>query len=134
MTVVEASRDFNGLERFLPMFIEKAASRMSELAARRRTARRDAALNPERVARAEQAGVAVPHAFELWIGHLGWLDRISTGVAFSLDDLTMEEARGLALLRQEREKFWRTHSACPHCQSVNARNASFCGGCGTDFR
>ncbi|MBI2815454.1 MAG: zinc ribbon domain-containing protein [Acidobacteria bacterium] len=133
MHFIEASRDLAALSRFIPAFIESATRQAeSPLAARRRALRQQAAINPVRL---DFIGNGrIPHAFELWISHLGWLDRIAAGVQFTLDDLTAEEARGLALFRYEREKFWASHSSCPHCQSVNARGASFCGGCGTEFK
>ncbi len=135
MQVLEAGRDISSLERFIPLFIEAAATRAeSGLAARRQALRRMAAVSPQRTDSVPCSLFPVPYAFELWIGHLGWLDRVAAGVQFTLDDLTAEEARGLALLRQEREKFWQAHSACAQCQSVNARGASFCGTCGAEFR
>jgi hypothetical protein len=134
MHIIEASRDLTALERYLPLFIEKAATEVSALAARRRVLRRSAAVNPERVDRIVPDAPRIPHAFELWIGHLGWLERLSHGVRFTLDDLTTEEARGLALLRQERERFWQAHSSCPVCNSVNPRSATFCGGCGQEWK
>jgi len=130
---IEASRDLETLAKVLPLYIEQAASQSaSALAARRKALRRQATVNPERQERLE-AAPEVPHAFELWIGHLGFLDQLSGGVQFTLDDLTPEEARGLALLRRAREKFWQEHISCPVCQSVNLRNSSFCGGCGKEF-
>lgn len=134
MFPIEASRDLTSLERYLPVFIEQAASQSeSRLAARRAALRKSAALNPARFDSIPCSLFPVPYAFELWIAHLGWLERLSGGVAFSLDDLTVEEARGLALFRSEREKFWHAHASCPHCRSVNLRGATFCGGCGADF-
>ena len=133
MIIIEASRDLSSLERYLPVFIEQAAGQMSGLDSRRRALRRAAAVNPGRIEQLGSSGARIPHAFELWIAHLGWLERLSGGVAFSLDDLTAEEARGLALFRSERERFWQAHSSCAHCRSVNLRGATFCGGCGADF-
>lgn len=137
MQVVEASRDLVALERFIPAFIESAATQAhSGLAVRRAALRKAAAVNPARFASPDSRipNAGFPHAFELWIAHLGWLDRIAAAVHFTLDDLTAEEARGLALFRHEREKFWSSHSSCPQCQSVNVRSASFCGGCGAEFK
>ena len=146
MQIVEASRDIATLEKMVPLYIESAATQAeSSLAARRKALRKVAAVSPGRleavpcsVLRPQSPldGVAlfpVPYALELWIAHLGWLDRLAAGVQFNLDDLTAEEARGLALLRQEREKFWQAHRSCPQCQSVNVRGASFCGTCGAEF-
>ena len=134
MQIVEASRDLSALERYLPLFIGHAASRAEcDMALRRQVFRRAAAVNPERIERGSRMEAVIPYAFELWISHLGWLDQLGEGVGFTLDDLRPEEAHGLGMLRRSREKFWNQHSACPQCQSVNLRAASFCGGCGTQF-
>ena len=134
MNIIEASRDLNALERYIPEFVQRAASQAeSGLAARRRKQRLAVAVNPERIEKLQTEEGGIPYAFELWIGHLGWLDQISAGVQFTLGDLRPEEAHGLALLRRARDKFWQDHSACPICNSVNLRAASFCGGCGKDF-
>ena len=132
MNVIEASRDLKALERLCPLYIEQATSQAeSDWVARRNLLRRSAAIDPARLERTDPAPV-IPYAFRLWIDHLGWLDSI--GINFTLDDLTPEEATGLALLRRAREKFWRDHSSCPQCQSINLRAASFCGGCGAQFQ
>jgi hypothetical protein len=142
MNVVEASRDLKALERYIPAFVQRAASQAdSGLAARRRRQRLEAAVNPGRIENLSRPGLGgledggdVPYAFELWIGHLGWLDQMSAGVQFTLGDLRPEEAHGLALLRRARNKFWQEHSSCPMCHSVNLRSSSFCGGCGQEFK
>jgi hypothetical protein len=134
MQIVEASRDLSALGRYLPLFIGQAASQAeSGLAARRIALRRAAAINPARLESLKKPSASIPYAFELWIAHLGWLDQVGASIDFTLDDLRPEEADGLALLRHARERFWREHSACPQCQSVNIRAANFCGGCGTQF-
>ena len=134
MQIVEAARDLSALERYLPLFIGQAASQAeSDRALRRRAFRRAAAIDPKRLERRTPEGAAIPYAFELWISHLGWLDQVGEGVGFTLDDLRPEEAQGLAILRRARELFWRQHSACPQCRSVNLSSASFCGGCGVQF-
>src|SRR3990172_8954138 len=103
MTLIEASRDLKALEGYLPRFIEFAATHAeSGLAARRRTQRLAVATDPERLERLNSPDIGIPYAFELWIGHLGWLDHVSAGVAFSPADLTPEEAQGLAILRKAR--------------------------------
>jgi hypothetical protein len=130
MKVMDASRDLASIERFLPLFIERAALQSSEIAANRERKRKESSMNPARV----QHGSLIPHAFELWFGHLGRLDRMNAAVTMTLDDLTMEEARGLAIFRQARQQFWQSHTACPQCNSVNPRHSSFCSGCGADFR
>lgn len=133
MRILEAGRDISALEHYLPLFIEQAAMQAeSSLAARRRSLRRAAAISAARLD-SIPCSFRVPYAFELWIAHLGWLDRLAAGVQLTLDDLTTEEARGLALLRQEREKFWQAHCCCPQCQSVNVSGASFCGTCGVEL-
>ncbi len=135
MPIIEASRDLTSLERFLPLYIESAtAAAESGLASRRKALRKSAALNPDRFASVPCSLFPIPYAFALWIGHLGWLERLSGGVRFSLDDLTLEEARGLSLLRQERERFWQSHASCPVCNSVNLRTATFCGSCGKEWK
>ena len=135
MNVIEASRDLGSLERYIPQFVERAASQAeSGLAARRRRQRLAAAVNPERIEKLQSTEAAIPYAFELWIGHLGWLDQISAGVQFTLGDLRPEEAHGLAILRRARDRFWQEHSSCPVCNSVNLRTASFCCGCGKEFK
>ncbi len=137
--IVDASRDIAALENYLPIFIDNAATRAeSGLAARRKALRMQAAVNRERLERTEPdrafGGRAIPHAFELWIGHLGRLDQLATGVRFTLDDLTAEEAHGLALFRRARDRFWNEHRSCALCSSINLASAAFCGGCGAQFR
>jgi hypothetical protein len=128
---VEAPRAFTEIERFLPIFIESSArAAESTLAARRREMRRAAAVNPARIEAPFGDAPGIPFAFELWIIHLGELDRLAGGVAFTLDDLTPEEARGLALLRRAREHFWAEHQKCPGCNSLMSKSQSFCGTCG----
>lgn len=139
MQVIEAARDFDSLQRYLPAFIETAATMAeSALAARRRELRQAAAVNPSRERERAVKQGTIPHAFELWILHLGELDALSTAAGLTLDDLTAEEARGLAMLRRARQRFWEAHTCCPRCGSVNPRYATFCGGCGeqqaSDFR
>ena len=133
MPLIEAPRDYEALEGYLSQFVEYAATLAeSALAARRRELRRAAAINPERLEAASQPLLpAIPRAFEMWILHLSELDSLSSAVTFSPDDLTVEEARGLAMLRRARQKFSETHASCPRCGTVNPRHASFCGGCGT---
>ncbi len=132
MQAIEAGRDFVDLERYLPEFIEQAASQAeSALQARRREQRRAAAVDPERIESAiRNPQSAIPRCFEMWILHLGELDLLASAAALTLDDLTAEEARGLAMLRRARDKFWEEHSRCSKCGAVNPRYASFCGGCG----
>ena len=132
MQLIEAGRDYETLERYLSQFVEYAATLAeSALVARRRELRRAAAVNPERLEAMSQSLLpAIPRAFEMWILHLSELDSLSSAVAFTLDDLTVEESRGLAMLRCARHKFWESHASCPHCGTVNPRHASFCGGCG----
>ena len=134
--LIEASRDFAALERLMPLYIERAASQAeSGLAARRKAQRVATAVNPERIrAITEMVGPEIPFGIELWIGHLGHLDQASGAVQFSMNDLSADECRGLALLRRVREKYWSEHASCSVCQSVNLRSASFCGGCGKEFK
>lgn len=130
MNIIEATRDFQSLERYLPEFIEMcAASAESAWTARRRELRSLAAINPERL-EAPRFALRIPHCFALWILHLGELDTLSVAAAFTLDDLTAEEARGLAMLRRARAKFWDEHARCAKCNAVNPRYASCCAGCG----
>ena len=133
MQFVEAGRDYTALEGHLAQFVEYAATLAeSALATRRRELRQAAAINPRRLETASQAWLpAIPRAFEMWILYLSELDSLSAAVAFTLDDLTVEEARGLAMLRRARQKFWEANANCPRCGTVNPRHASFCGGCGT---
>ena len=135
MSIIEASRDLAALERLIPLYIEQAATQAEgSLAARKRALRIATAVNPERFETVPGSLSSVTYCFQLWIGHLGWLDQISAGVQFALGDLRPEEAHGLALLRRARDKFWQEHSSCPACDSVNLRIASFCGGCGKEFQ
>ena len=135
MPLIEPSRHPATLQRYLPLFIEQAAAHAeSSLAARRRVLRQAAAINPDRVSSVPCSLFPVPYAFELWIAHLGWLDRTASTVHFTLDDLTAEESRGLAMLRAERDKFWQAHSTCPSCHSINPRTATFCSACATEFK
>jgi mono/diheme cytochrome c family protein len=117
----------------MPLYIEQSAGQAeSQLVSQRRALRQAAAINPQRLA---GPGVpAVPYAIELWMAHLAWLDRLAAAVQFTLDDLTAEEARGLAALRQEREKFRSAHASCAQCHSINLRDAAFCGGCGAELK
>lgn len=131
MRLIDPSRDVATLEKALPVFIARAASRAeSDMQRRRAELRRAVALNPERLDRLE-AGPAIPYAVELWIGHLAFLDLLAGVVALGPADLTAEEARGLAMFRAQREKFWSDHTRCPQCNAVNRRGAAICaGGCG----
>lgn len=132
MELVEVSRDLNGLAKLLPEYLEYAALRAAPDFARRRAAIREKiAANPERLRQLYPAH-SVPLGYEMWIGHLSWLDAVSDAAGWTASDLTADEAEGLALFRRAREKFWAEHSQCPACRSVNARGAKFCGGCGKE--
>lgn len=130
MQAVEAGRDYAALERFVPQFIERSAQNAESVLQRRRQELR--AANPSRETDGAVAH-GIPYAFELWIAHLGLLDQLSGAATFTLADLTAEEARGLAILRRARDKYWAEHSKCHKCGGVNRSGASFCGGCAEKF-
>ena len=133
MQVIQASRDLGALAKALPGFIEYAATAAeSDMVRNRRKIRKATAVNPERFER-DAAGPEIGLAFEMWIGHLAWLDHVSHAVEWRAGDLDSDEAEGLALYRGAREKFWSEHMSCSVCQSVNLRDSKFCGGCGKDF-
>ena len=120
---VEAPRDYAAIERLLPLFIERYATSSSALAARRQELRQSAIVN-------RQSSIPqVPFAYELWFLHLGELDQLAGAVKLSLDELTPEEARGLAMFRRAREKFWEEHQKCAVCGAVRRRD-SWCSTCG----
>ncbi len=132
MRLMEAPRDVQMLGRVLPAYIEYAANAADSALNRRNEIRRQIAMNPERLERMNPLP-EIPFAFEIWIGHLSWLDLISDGVQLGPDFLEPEEVEGLALYRRARERFWAEHSCCPVCNSVNLRTAKFCAGCGKSF-
>ena len=68
----------------------------------------------------------LPDGYFTWIVYLIWLERILevTQVA-----LLAVEVEGLALLKQEREKFQASHPACPHCGMPNTKHELRCREC-----
>ena len=126
----EAARDYAAIERLLPQFIERHASAASGLAARRLELRQQAT-GRRPVDHTDQRSVTtVPFAYELWFLHLGELDQLAGAVTLSLDELTPEEARGLAMFRRAREKFCEEHQRCAVCSAVRRRSDSWCSTCG----
>lgn len=132
MEAILGSRDLAALNDALPVFIDYAA-RSASRAQMRDSRMLEGAINIERLKASEVPAARIPHAIEVWIGHLAWLDHVSSAVPWGPGDLDSDEAEGLALFRRAREKFWAEHSSCPSCQSMNLRAAKFCGGCGKDF-
>lgn len=58
----------------------------------------------------------LPPAVGPWIAHLASIEeKAEAGCMFRLTDLTEEEWRGRALLKQARERLSRRYKACPGC-------------------
>jgi len=56
----------------------------------------------------ESAAPHIEFSVRGWIGHILWLDRLKEcGCRFLLDDLTLDEWRGLEVLNDERNKYER---------------------------
>lgn len=76
---------------------------------------------------------AVPFAFAAWIDYLFFLDAlVEARLALRPSEIFPEERRGLELLRQAREAFWRRHELCPGCGALITRGGT-CALCALEF-
>lgn len=68
----------------------------------------------------------IPFAFAAWIDHLFFLDALLDPALGGMHatELFPEERRGLELLRQAREEFWRRHELCPGCGALLIRGGT----------
>lgn len=68
----------------------------------------------------------IPFAFAAWIDHLFFLDALLDPALGGMHatELLPEERRGLELLRQAREEFWRRHELCPGCGALLVRGGT----------
>lgn len=113
MNLLLVSEDYEGLAASVPLYIERAVEQAS----------------PRRRRRAPPAN-EIPHGHLIWLQHLCELDELLGVAAFQP---TLAEAKGIALLRGARDKFWSEHQR-HSCGAVNHRHALFCSGCGKTFK
>jgi hypothetical protein len=81
----------------------------------------------------EGSAAQVPEAIRIWLEHPFRLDRSVRSLQFRPQDLRVEEAMGLAILREQRERFKATHFRCK-CGAVLPNTAGWCSACGEGFK
>jgi len=133
MNAFAASSDFAGLERY-------AYRLLCETTVQRRngnsTARRAAALDPQRLERADEKTPPVPLAYQLWLSYLLWLEEALRALGAEPRDVSGVELAGLQALGRARTRFLESHQVCPHCEHINPRGAtaSRCRRCSGELR
>lgn len=76
---------------------------------------------------------AVPLAYAAWIDYLFFLDAlIASRLELRPSEIFPEERRGLELLRETREAFWRRHQLCAGCGALITRGGT-CALCSLEF-
>lgn len=79
---------------------------------------------------ARAPGIAeAPEALAPWIAHLVELDAMADLLPAAGIQLSYEELRGLALLREAQKKFLNEHESCPGCGQVRNRGGFCPRGC-----
>jgi hypothetical protein len=69
-----------------------------------------------------------------WAQYLFYLDRFRVaGVQFTFHDLAEEDLLGLAIVTEERRKFYESHPACPVCRTLNESSSFSCRDCGRNL-
>lgn len=133
MIPTAASADFAGLERFAYRLLCQTTDERPR--AGRGLARRAAALNPQRLERAEAAPPPVPLAYQLWLSYLLWLEEALRALGAPPGDVSGVELAGLQALGRARNRFLESHQVCPRCQGVSPRAsaAARCRRCGHDL-
>lgn len=133
MIPTAASSDFAGLERYAYRLLCRTTDEPHR--AGRGQARRAAALDPQRLERAEPAPPPVPLAYQLWLGYLLWLEEALRALGAPPGDVSGVELAGLQALGRARQRFLQSHQLCPRCQGVAPRGsaATRCRRCGFDL-
>ena len=75
---------------------------------------------------------AVPYAYAAWIDYLFFLNALMARLELRPDEIFPEERRGLELLHEAREAFWRRHALCHGCGALIQRGGT-CATCSLEF-
>lgn len=89
-------------------------------------------LGPSRRDAAPEPSGLAPFAYAVWIDYLVFLDALVAQLDLRPDEIFPEERRGLELLREAREEFWRRHAVCDGCGALLQRGGT-CALCSLQF-
>lgn len=133
MNAVAVSTDLAGLERHAYRLLCQTTDERRSTT--RANARRAAALDPQRLERADEKTPPVPLAYQLWLSYLLWLEEALRALGAPPRDVSGVELAGLQALSRARTRFLDAHQVCPRCQGVTLRATATkrCSRCGQDL-